>query len=829
MHTQKSRTRPALVAFLSIKSGRSRTAAKRTTILIACSAFLFGCQDSPTGVDLTPVAGIPSLDLSDALHGDGPRNEHFFFLPPMVSKPRPRPSGEFLSGLSPVVEIQCLDSAEFPCPDVLPGFPLIFTTQSGPRGERDRIRERRNHYRTHWDTKRFGMPDDDDDDDDDDDRRKRKRKSHEDREEHGPVFRITVRVGEVVLGFADVQLVESVRGRGRRFRRRVRHDDEGLILLEEDRKLKIRFRIEQGALAAEDDTTVPVLTGVSVDPQQVETSGSSQAVQVTLFATDDLSGVAYTGNGCSGFVSGVVFTSPSGAQTVKINSCSFELLSGSELDGSFSAVATFPQSAEQGVWRLTTVLLKDQAGNLSSLDADDLDGLGISASVEVTSPGDITPPVLTGVSVDPQQVETSGSSQAVQVTLFATDDLSGVAYTGNGCSGFVSGVVFTSPSGAQTVKINSCSFELLSGSELDGSFSAVATFPQSAEQGVWRLTTVLLEDQAGNLSSLDADDLDALGISASVVVGALVLQPSELCSAHTDAAIATFEDANLEAAVRAALGVGAQEDLTCGLISGLTSLFASSAGITSLVGIQNLTRLEFLVLNQNSISDISPLGGLTSLTHLLLGLNSITDINALSGLAGLTNLSLIGNSLSNIGALSGLTSLTNLGLSNNSISDISALRMLTSLTDLSLNLNAITDISVDRLNELSGLRNLTNLNLSENPGLGDIEGLRELKSLTVLSLSGASLSNIEPLSGLTNLAVLQLFNSSIVDISALSGLTNLTNLFLRNNTNLMNIQPLLDNTGLGLGDVVDLKLTAVSCDDINALELNEVTVTSDCQ
>ena len=45
----------------------------------------------------------------------------------------------------------------------------------------------------------------------------------------------------------------------------------------------------------------------------------------------------------------------------------------------------------------------------------------------------------------------------------------------------------------------------------------------------------------------------------------------------------------------------------------------------------------------------------------------------------------------------------------------------------------------------------------------------------------------------------------------------------------MNIQPLLDNTGLGLGDVVDLKLTAVSCDDINALELNEVTVTSDCQ
>ena len=104
-----------------------------------------------------------------------------------------------------------------------------------------------------------------------------------------------------------------------------------------------------------------------------------------------------------------------------------------------------------------------------------------------------------------------------------------------------------------------------------------------------------------------------------------------------------------------------------------------------------------------------------------------------------------------------------------------------------------------------------------------------IESLTGLCVSGKRRSNIEALSGLTTLAVLNLFNSSIVDISALSGLTNLTNLFLRNNTNLMNIQPLLDNTGLGLGDVVDLKLTAVSCDDINALELNEVTVTSDCQ
>ena len=52
----------------------------------------------------------------------------------------------------------------------------------------------------------------------------------------------------------------------------------------------------------------------------------------------------------------------------------------------------------------------------------------------------------------------------------------------------------------------------------------------------------------------------------------LVLEPSELCSDHADYAIATFEDATLEAAIRAALSVGAQEPLTCGLISGVTGL-----------------------------------------------------------------------------------------------------------------------------------------------------------------------------------------------------------------------------------------------------------------
>ncbi len=160
-----------------------------------------------------------------------------------------------------------------------------------------------------------------------------------------------------------------------------------------------------------------------------------------------------------------------------------------------------------------------------------------------------------------------------------------------------------------------------------------------------------------------------------------VLQPSELCSDNPSSAITTFSDGHLDAAVRDQLSVGAQEDLTCDLLSRLTSLVANSSSIGDLGGI---------------ITDISALSGLTSLTELDLTSNSITDISVLSG----------------------LTSLSDLWLGDSSISDMSALSRLTSLTWLRLNNNSITDISA-----LSGLMSLSSLRLDNNPDLTDIQPL----------------------------------------------------------------------------------------------------------
>ena len=152
------------------------------------------------------------------------------------------------------------------------------------------------------------------------------------------------------------------------------------------------------------------------------------------------------------------------------------------------------------------------------------------------------------------------------------------------------------------------------------------------------------------------------------------LQAGEPCSDRPDAAIATFEDANLEAATRTALAVGAQDDLTCRLVAGLAELDAPGRTIESLAGIQNFTSLAGLDLQDNSIANIGALVGLTNLSRLSLATNSITDISPLSGLTSLTDLNLQSNSITDIGALSGLRSLRRLKLSvNNDLSNIQPL------------------------------------------------------------------------------------------------------------------------------------------------------------
>jgi len=142
----------------------------------------------------------------------------------------------------------------------------------------------------------------------------------------------------------------------------------------------------------------------------------------------------------------------------------------------------------------------------------------------------------------------------------------------------------------------------------------------------------------------------------------------------------------------------------------------------------------------------------------------------------------------------------------------------------------VLDADSAEITSLVGIQNITGLTRLElgNNSISDISALSRLTNLTRLYLEDNSISDISALSGLTSLTWLFLGNNSVSDISALGGLTSLETLSLYNNPNLTDIQPLLDNAGLGAADWVDLRFTSVSCMDVAALEAKGVTVTSDC-
>ena len=303
-----------------------------------------------------------------------------------------------------------------------------------------------------------------------------------------------------------------------------------------------------------------------------------------------------------------------------------------------------------------------------------------------------------------------------------------------------------------------------------------------------------------------------------------VLQPTDNCRDHAASDIVTFADAVLEEKVREALSLGPQDALSCGEAAQLTTLRSSGAGARrsvsgspewedpvhlfhDLSGIQNLTGLTDLALSNRGLSDISPLAGLTELINLNLHTNWITDISPLRDMTKLVRLRISENPLTDISALSELTELRVLRMhrhgdfigGQNPRSYMGATGVLFT--------NAVTDIS-----PLAKLTKLVDLNI-HTQDISDLTPLSSMTSLIELRLAANSFTDLSPLRGLNSLQYLELTGNDITDITALSGLTNLMQLDLRFNPELSDIQPLLENPGIGVGDIVELRHTQVSCAD----------------
>ncbi len=155
--------------------------------LFAAGVAITACSPDTT-VDPSPLN--PSFLISDGAHSGDP---HFYFLPPMV--PNPTFSGTFDDTRSPIVQI------------TEDGSLLAELPASIPDGK--------DFYLATWNTNKFNL-------------------------HPAKPYRISVLVNDVVLGFADVDVVRTRRQLGN-------VDTDEYVPLKNGSTLRIKFRIEEGA------------------------------------------------------------------------------------------------------------------------------------------------------------------------------------------------------------------------------------------------------------------------------------------------------------------------------------------------------------------------------------------------------------------------------------------------------------------------------------------------------------------------------------------------------------------------------------------------------
>ncbi|PGS24042.1 internalin [Bacillus cereus] len=241
-------------------------------------------------------------------------------------------------------------------------------------------------------------------------------------------------------------------------------------------------------------------------------------------------------------------------------------------------------------------------------------------------------------------------------------------------------------------------------------------------------------------------------------------------------------------------------------VKSLIVVEAKSKGIQDVSGLEYMTNLESLMLEEVTLENIQFISKLRQLKSLSITYGELNDIGPLAELEHIESLSLRNNKISDLSPLSQMKKIKLLDLNSNYIKDIKPLFTVTSLRNLTVANNQISNANLAGIEQL---KNIKKLSLSNN-GLTNIEHLTPMKKLVELDLSKNELENIEPLSRLSTVQSLNLEENYISDITPLSQLTGLYDLKLGSNE-IRDVRPVQE---LGKRMYIDVQRQKIFLDDV---------------
>ncbi|MEC5239096.1 leucine-rich repeat domain-containing protein [Bacillus mycoides] len=245
-------------------------------------------------------------------------------------------------------------------------------------------------------------------------------------------------------------------------------------------------------------------------------------------------------------------------------------------------------------------------------------------------------------------------------------------------------------------------------------------------------------------------------------------------------------------------------------VKSLIVVETKSKGIKDVSGLEYMTNLENLTLEEVKLENIQFISKLRQLKSLSITYGELEDIGPLAELEHVEILSLRNNKISDLSPLSQMKKIKMLDLNSNYIKDIKPLFTVTTLRTLTVANNQISNANLAGIEQL---KNVKNLSLSNN-GLTNIEHITSMKKLVELDLSKNELKNIESLLRLSTVQSLNLEENYISDITPLSQLTGLYDLKLGSNE-IRDVRPVQE---LGKRMYIDIQRQKIFLDEASVDE-----------